>query len=725
MRRVFISVLAALLLCALPPPVGAQDPEPGQELKFSDAAGDAGLFGVGATGVAPTGDAVDLVSFRLYAEDFEGFVIEIGVKNVKAVPSYPGDASALGYALVRAYWKVDASNVNYELRLWVPAVPPGTAPTGTEPIQSSFNVYTGRGGGSSQRAIGTVDWDKSLFVAFIPKASLLGKDPVGGVDSQPAGLPALLAGTRLVDFYVTSTLSFPNNQGDRMPDSGVKGPYVLGHPAANDRVRVRVTNPQQPSCPGYQSGCIQDFLHVSVSPDSTALVQLTLENLNGNKRILDVKAEPLEKATQVKWEVRVLEKVTIPGSDARIINLIVNVSRNAEHGQSMLARVTARSLGFPDEIGALRVRLVASIPPSPNAKDLFFHAKEGTNVQACFNQFCNQRPPWLNTLEKDPAATGDGGFPLRQNTLGLQPENEYSTQFRLDTPLNADLVLNPNDKIVAVLNFRTVTPIQGTVRVDVMSDQFGIGSGSAPYASSGPTTVSITPLADAARIPEGAAIFVRVVLRASGTVPFFFTTDLTPQFVPQGSKLTLPVIPDPNPKSKAIPFGPAFITLAAKNSTEEFVNPGKVKVFQVTIVNEGVQEDVVTVKPEMEGEVANGSREWFIDLRPGSKYRLKSGESATFGLLVKPPAEAEEGDQARITLNATSGNDPAALAQLFLSAIVTRGVEIEDESENFTVDEETFEHYEFESHHDSPGVGAFAAAGIVVTAAFFVRRRRA
>ena len=729
MSRCLRILLASLFLAsALPPMAAAQDPDPGQELSFTDAAGDAGLFGVGPTGAVPPGDALDLLSFRLYGEDTEGLFVEIGVKDLKAIPNQI-DTFGNAPVVFETNFKVEGSNVQYFLTIFAPIPSAGAPPTGTQPAPTNMCVTSGnRGGCANQRAIGSINWDTSKLNIYVPKASLLGKDAVAGVDRQPAGLAGLLPGTRLTNFVVNARANFPYFNTDRMPDAGTKGPYILAHPAANDRIRLRLTNAVPTICPGG-GGCVQDYPQVAVSPDSTALVQVSVENLNGNKRIIDLDAAPLEKDA-AKWEMRVLDKVTVPGSETRVVNLIVNVSRTAEHRESILARVTAKSLGFSDEIGSLRIRLVASIPPSPRAGDLFLHARstQSSSVSICTGGICGQGStlPWMNTLEKDPRGTGDAGIPMRQSSFGgLATEAEYLTVFRMDTPLNADLVLNPNDRVNGAVHFRTQYPMSGTVTIQLLSDTLTVGSGNAPYNANGPTTVSFAPLADAARVAAGTTLTARIILRAGPTTIIGpLTTQLNPQIVPQGSKITLPVIPDPTPKNIAIPLGPAFLTLSPKNESEQFVNPDKIKVFQVTLVNEGVQEDLVTITPEIAVEGVQGDPDWYMDLRPGSKYRLKPGDSATFGVMVRAPEKAAEGDQARIMLNATSSVDPGALAQAFLTAIVTRGVEMEDEGENYTVDEDTIEHYEVEADGGSPAPTLIMVVTALSLAALGRRSRR-
>ncbi|HLE46682.1 MAG TPA: hypothetical protein VI818_00155, partial [Candidatus Thermoplasmatota archaeon] len=71
-----------------------------------------------------------------------------------------------------------------------------------------------------------------------------------------------------------------------------------------------------------------------------------------------------------------------------------------------------------------------------------------------------------------------------------------------------------------------------------------------------------------------------------------------------------------------------------------------------------------------------------------------------------------------------SSVDPGALAQAFLTAIVTRGVEMEDEGENYTVDEDTIEHYEVEADGGSPAPTLIMVVTALSLAALGRRSRR-
>lgn len=731
-RTASLSTLIALLAASLVAlPASAQAPpgaaEPGQELKVTDPRGDTGLFG--SPVFVPGNDGIDLVSLRVGGEDVDGLEIDVGLANAKALNSLPVDFQS---AYVDATFRLEGTSATYTL-IWYldQVIRPGSDPKGSEPVGSNFCIRFEARSCRYQRVVTSIDWDNSLLKAYVPKSSLMGKETVGrSFDPGPAQPILLGPGSQLNGFYVFSRGGiFFSYISDRMPDGGVAGPYVMAHPASNDRIRIALhqgleaDGSSQPSpAPEFGLPSFADFPNVPVTPGSSTPIQIAMINQNAGKRILQLKAALMDDKASSKWDVRIVPSITVPGDQARVVNLIVNVTANVEHLESAVVRVEAKSAGFADEFGSLKLRLVSAVPPAPQRRDLFLHAANRFTGGFCFPQSaCGGPRYWLNTLEKDPRGNLDQGVYMRTSGTNLVNGVDYALTFTLDAALQNDVVLATNQDAVAEIRFSSQVPLQsGTVRVQVIAGEALVGEGSGPWTGSAPASVKFTPLADASRIPKGSLIQMRIVLSiplASGGVTTFGL--VTPQVVPQGSKLTLPVIPDPQPKERVvIPAGPAFITFSAEGDTEDFVNPGRIKVFEATVVNEGVQEDVVSITFTKDPET------WYVDLKPGSSYRLKAGESATFGILVKPPGDAKEGERGQIVLNATSQADPNALASLLITAIVTEGVDIPDESENYTADEDTAQALEAESEGKSPGpaaLGALAAAG---AAAWMGRRRR-
>jgi hypothetical protein len=731
MRRTLHAIaFAILLLFGSLPLVGAQSTPPGGqgELSYTDPKGDAGLFGLspavvgGAGQPTPATDPIDMVSFRLYGEDQEGLYMEIGVNGIK--PNPPQTLEFGNYANFETTFRLDGTQMSYRLRMQVTSALART-PTGQAPMPASLCVSENvRGGGcNSQRVFATLDWDKSLMTAYLTKQSLMGQDPVGNA-APPANPPRLEVGSRVVEIRTAAYGGlFGGLFSDYMPNQGGQGPYVMQAKAANDRLRLRLHNEKadEGGRDPFQSAPINDFPTAAVSPGTTSLIQVAVENWNSGKRLINLSAQIVDSKDAAKWEARIVPTITVPGEDRRIVNLIVNLTGNVAHRESTLLRITARSLGFADEIGVMKLKLVAAVPPSPRSKDLFFHigGQPASTTYFCFG--C-QQPSWLNTLEQDPLGTQDAGAGFTSQRSGGLQNVEFTRTFNLDAPLNEDLVLNTRDPITATLGFRSDLPFQGTAKIEISAGDVFIGQGEAPWTGQPSVQITLQPALEAERIPTGTLLTVRIGLATTQPGPgtFISLQDLRPEFVPKASKLSLPIVPDPKPRVKtAIPAGPAFLTLNLDGDAEEFVNPGKVRVFKLTVINEGVQEDLVGIT------LLKDPENWYVAVNPSESYRLKPGESASFGVLVKPPAGAKEGEQAHIQVNATSKADPSALVQAALTAIVTTGVEIDDESDNFTADDDTISHVEEAPHKKSPGLGVLAVAAVGALVVVVRRRREA
>lgn len=716
--RAFVSlgsIFAFLLLAAsnLSVPVVAQPGKAGGELQVSDPRGDVSVFGFVPTGTAtPITDPFDIVGFRVFGEDIEGIQFEVQVADLTPEPSTTDSFSSTFYDLS---FGLEGTQVQYSLGWRVfrgfnlGGAPP---PTGIQPTAAQFCTYV-----SScfpQRVIAQVDWDQSLLLAYVPKGALAGQEPAYEEDRVPSDMPAVGAGSRLSNIRVEAQGGF--GYYDAAPDDGPAGPYVLSSGVPNERIRLGVVTGDEFGRTGeygpFSFGTIQDFPRVGVTPGKTSLVQVRVENANAAKRIVNLSAEIVNPEERSKWDVRILSTLTVPGDAARIVNLIVNSTPKVEHLDTSLVRVMARSLGFPDEIGALKLRLVASVPPSPSQPELFFHVTDYSGSGICIG--CDNMVAWMNTLEQDPRAPSDAsGAPMAYQFNGFT--SRFSAEVSLDAPLVEDLLLDPNRPIVVDIVTQAQLPTSGTMNVEILTEAGAVGMGVAGYDGQR-THLEFLPILE--RVPAGEALLVVIEIESQSVYPTPFLNQFSPRLVGGESKLSLALLADPKPKSVSrIPAGPAFLTLSSDNDTDQFVNAGRTKIFPVTVLNEGIEEDLVTITadPDAEG--------WSVDLSPGDTYRLKPGASAHFGVKVRAPADAAEGDRREILLNATSEKDPSALSQLRLVATVSENVDTEDEPENFTADEDTALALE-KPEGRSPGLSALGAFGAILGVVFLRGRSR-
>ncbi|HEX9816077.1 MAG TPA: hypothetical protein VGB18_03775 [Candidatus Thermoplasmatota archaeon] len=682
------------------------------DLAIEDRRGDVSAFGfptpVGIPASAAT-DNADLTSFRMYGEDIEGITIEIGVAELKPTPQQTGFFSGGRFSVS---FMLEGTEISYGATFYVypdgrydPVA--GAQPSGTQRIPADFYICVPESGCFNQRILGTVNWDESLITGYLPKGALAGREPVYD-DAYPEGVPPIRAGSRLASIQVQAQ----GNLGlyDQMPDSGVAGPYILKVGVPNEKIGVSLVQFDHGFSYSSNSvfGPVSDFPSASVTPGTPTLVQVRVANHNAAKRIINISAQLVDPADAAMWSVRVVNTLTIPGGDDRIINLIVNATDRVQHRDEALARVSARSLGFPDEIGSLRVRLVAAVPPTPTKNILYAHTADQTSggISFCLGG-CGLGSMWLNTLEDDPRAFDTQGSPMSFST-GLT-SNRYYFDMTLDAQLTRDLVFDAA-KLGKVTLVTQCNPCpQGELTLELQSDQGPIASGVAVFAST--TEVELTMLTD--RVARGSYIGLFGQMESTGPPPF--VDGMNPKIVGGETQIQLPVIADPEAKvGQRIPLGPAFLTLSADNATGQFIAPGKSKVIAVTVVNEGIEEDVVNIALEHEPE------HWSASVQPGDKFRLKAGESATFGILVSAPSNATEGEGVKVLINATSELDETALAQLGIEATASENAL--DEEEEFEVDEDT-ELALQEAPPKSPGPGLVAFLAVAVALIVWRRRR--
>jgi hypothetical protein len=707
---ILVTIILAASALAVAPSGSAQS----GDFEVQDPRGDVNPFGFtpAALPSSPATDASDITSLRIFGEDIDGLTIELGVANLKPSPDAFGLFSGGQYSVS---FVLEGTEITYSTYFYVFSdgrfdPTSSAAPTGIMRIPADFYLCVPDSGCFNQRILGSVDWDKSLITGYLPKGALAGREPIYS-DDVPQGVPSIRSGSRLASIQgqVFGNLGL----SDSVPDSGFAGPYVLRAGVPNDKIGVSLVNFEEGSSqsPDAFFGSIADFPSASVTPGTPTLVQLRVSNFNSAKRIINVSAQIMDPAEATKWSVRVVNTLTIPGGDDRIINLIVNATDRVQHRDETLVRVSARSLGFPDEVGSLRVRLVGSVPPTPTKNTLFLHMANpndgGINgLSICIG--CGGGYVWMNTLEEDPQALDANGMAMSYQFSGLGGTT-YRFDAVLDTQLTHDLVLDTSKAGVAkIVTSCTVCPT-GTINLELRSDEGTIASGTASYASS--VEVELTPVVD--RVPAGGYLALFGSIETSTPPPMFEA--ISPRLLGGSSRLSLPVVVDPEAKTgQRIPLGPAFLTLSADNATGGFIGPNRSKVMEVTVVNEGIEEDVVTITKKVSPE------HWIVELQPGDTYRLKPGDSATFGVLVRAPENATEGETVRIVLNATSAIDDSALAQLALE--LTSSENALDDEDGFEVDEDTEKALE-NKPQKSPGPGSFVFVAVAALA-FVLRRRR-
>ncbi|HEX9817068.1 MAG TPA: hypothetical protein VGB18_08815, partial [Candidatus Thermoplasmatota archaeon] len=698
-----------------------------------------------AAPATPVTDYVDLTGLRVYDETMDGIRIAVQLKTLSKPPG-----SLIGHNTDIRFGAQSTPPVSYLLR-WTEDydfITPLLDPTNTNntfhhyPSFCFYGASDQRGNCLPQRVVGWIDFESTELVAFIPKSSLQGLDPLRPefASSMPISMPA---GTALGNFSVESSGDF---WGDRLPDSGDVGPYVLQQPTANERLRLRLfTNETAepgygPSHPGGSAPYMYamqetDFPHVSIEPGAPFPVPIEIRNLNGAKRLVNLTLEFDDPKQAPKWPVRLAPSLQVPGNETRIVNLIVNATNEVQHRDEALVRVIGRAVGFPDEIGTQTLKLVASVPPSPTQQTLFLHALPFPMTPGSINS-CEFPGPFgdctgaaiLNTVEKDEAATADEAPVVNDFTSLLQGgtgPNAFTSGtsrafFNLEQPLARDLVLDTTKESEGAIRIGTTQPFEGSLTVNLHAGDIFIGSATVPVAPNSlqePIPFTFIPMIGSERIPRDSVITlnIEIVYSYVGTSAALLLEP--PGVIPSGSFFALPIIPDPRANNLSIAGDNGLISLTVKGDRDDFVNPGESRAFNVTLVNEAADTDNINITGFVEaGKCA-------IQIKPGQRFHLEGGDSVRLGVLLRAHSEAKEGDRCQARIQATSEATPGTGASLLLEAIVTNGIDLEDDSENYTADAESAQKLQHDNPNGTPGLG-FAGSLAAAIGVFAWRRRR-
>lgn len=711
----------------------------------TDASGDPMPFGLPAP--APTStpltSALDLTEFGIAEEDELGLKLYFKVVNFKGDPTQSIISGT--YFLIQA--RLEGTNTYYGLE-WYASLPGALdSASGVQDANVRFCVYPNHEEDQPlffsecypQLVSATVDYDGNRFEALITKDALMGRAPAEGAGTL-VNAPVITQGSRLSEIYVESSGNFPTFFQDRLPNEEYTTPYVFLHEAANTRIRLSldagVTSPDAGGDAGGGDDRVEPSIEpaasnrVSVTPGVPSLVGLRIENLVAAKRLVNLSATVQGGEGANLWSLQILPTIQVPSGQSRVVNLIVNLSAKAQHRDEAVAIVRGESLGVVGEIGAIRLELVASAPPSPQQKTLYFHAAEREDAGLFAEAVCSVVPcfsdlTWLNTLDEDPAADLDAGTRMTLTSVGGAGgfSTGYSVEFGLDTPLATALVLDPAQSVKAQLAFKPSVEFPAQLYFEVSTAVSGrvIASQSASVTvkEGAPIALTLPPMPDATRIePSDGPLVARITLRPPLAGPGAAALLPTFMFVPAQSQIELPIVPDPNAGTISLAAGPAFVSLSPESDLEAFLNPGRAKLFNATVVNEGIEAD------DAQLEVIYDDPDWRVQLLPGARFHLPAGDGAKFSILVHAPENATEGQQLHFIVNATSVADPRAQSQLRFTAIVTTSIEIADESHYYQEDTESSGKVVPTAARNTPGFEGVLLALSIVAVTFAFRRKK-
>lgn len=426
-----------------------------------------------------------------------------------------------------------------------------------------------------------------------------------------------------------------------------------------------------------------------VSPGGQLVLPLTVENRMESKKIVALSVE-LEAEDASAWNLSYPAQLVVPGGDKVVASLVLGVEEGVAHRAWSRLAITARAVGEPDVLGLVHAFVQATVTPSPADNVLYFHSERGH-----FFSFGGLEEPvyganpdlfsysWgaLNVLDQDPTYL-DHEVPV------IGPDSGRTWFYAaLDTPLAQDLRfdLRGNVTMDLVMISRQVSP---TVRIEA-----NLFHGETHIGGTG-QTVSVTPNAQTVTLQfaprleretlgalEGglyAVLMFDEVGPGAAFGNFFGTTPLVPTvyFRAADSKITLPLLP--LGKSEAhVAGGQYLVSLDLKEGKdpEEYVNPGRGLLFNMSLGNQGTTNDTVLLS--LNRSAGDG---WLVTIAQSKKVRLGPGEFANTTVVVRAPAGAEEGDRVSFDVVATSLGDPEAKATMRLTVIATKGVDIDDET---------------------------------------------
>jgi hypothetical protein len=747
-----VLVATPILVALLAAPAAAQDASALYAL--NDPTGDADPYISSEAldvpdGAHPQSDPIDMTAFRIVEEDLTSLHFQIDV--VDSLPP-TSNADLLDRYYFKVRFQVEGNELIYEV--YSEFYAPGALHAAeTEPPEAFGTVdlcvrtpdtpdewyYC-----SWQAAYGNWNLTEDRLDFIVPKHSILGKNPatrygsviVSGADPL-AGLPKRLnEGTKLTNIVVTADREMSLFFGepflglrDTIPNGGQAGqPYALTRPTANVDIVLGLGGQGEGTGPSQGS--------VSIESGGGTVVPIKVTNRQDGKRLVNLTATVVDGPITAK----VAPAVEVPGDDARAVNLVVNATGSMGHGATGIVEIVGKSLGREDEVGLMRLLVRATVPPSPQNNVLRFHAYEYSDADIdiegftiCITGCSFQSGRWLNTLENDPNANMDAeGYSAIFPMIGPLSPYFWIDGYALDAPLPQDILFEDGKPVHVRLTYASRVPMQvdatvtlsaqvpseGECNTNACYETVYLGSGQASQSvGSSATTFDISFVVDpeARRVKAPGSILSVQIQLSTPEWPQTWANWLDGfTFLPAQSSLTLPLIPVPPPQ-KTDAQG---LAVHAIGSGEDYVNPGRARAFHVVVVNEGLEPRHVTV----EAQPANDG--WGARVEPANRYALDPGASVNLTVLVAAPEQAAEGERARVNVTARTTDAESGGATASLFAIATRGIDIPDESENYTVDDDAAAKAVRDEGGSSPGIGLVIPLAVLVGVGGWARRRQ-
>jgi hypothetical protein len=721
-----LSLLVPGLVSGVPtlvesPPMAAQE-EPGEprpgELQAPDGADDVTVQPGGPAGAyGDLADAVDIRNVRLYGETGELLRITLTVADLKQEPNWPSTVSqGIDYWVC---FKIDG--VQYAVWLWLLYA--------SKPVEAGRSLGTVTGDCSATGAT----WQKqnagvNVYLDLVESQILfvIKRQSLGflAANAQPPTLGATVTGLYAV---ARDHRNMGGARFDAAPNGGPASDSMsLVYPTANLHLKMRpdVNVPFPLPC-----GQNRDLPTVAIEAGGKRGIPMTVSNFLDAPRQVKFSVRAIEGPG---WNAKMMPGIEIPAAtDASLGNLTVNVivdtPASTKHKECTTLLVRAVDAADATAVGEAAVNVVAAVPPTAQRNRFYLHSN------ALATNACSGTNIWMNTQQDDAAS-------VNQPVAFVYCEG--LTQLSLD-PTSLLFVWDVNPSFDLIVN-STVTGKAVDVVLRLVSDHVETKARITPnLVSLHPTGTEIfgstsqvvqigtSPKEFTFRIPIG---FTREyvaegdpsrVIDATGRMGIAVRYEVIPAepnvpevkqagkvwLLPQGSHATLPIWSTVKRTANEPGLSGALISLKALQPVEGFANPGKMRAFNFTVLNEGATDDVAVVT----ARVVDGNMAWEAQVVPSGPFRLAAGESKRFAVGILPPVEARESEGVRVEVVAMSQSDATARSSTTLRVIATHGQDLGGSTLDVPVAPT--------KKGGLPSIGALAVMALALLAVLAIRRR--
>ncbi|HEX2066741.1 MAG TPA: hypothetical protein VHI93_08010, partial [Candidatus Thermoplasmatota archaeon] len=419
--------------------------------------------------------------------------------------------------------------------------------------------------------------------------------------------------------------------------------------------------------------------------------------------------------------------------------IVLSVPFTHQHGAYQHFRVELASLTDPGTVGRIQLGIRYSNPPQPagHHDTLWFHtlARPGPTSSPLDTLFTFPEV-YMNARDTDPL---DTRIDVPAYSCGtevvsedLTPRNHFCWSIPLLPQLELGLDFDLRRAGTLSLPVKTLLPLPsatlegrllyvapGGSTNGFSSNGFGFDAVElatlVPHppvdvaASSEGNVLSadLVPTSDSDYVPyrKGAALYLEVVLAATGAQPFGIADAGAPVLQPGGLLTSLP-LNEYHDKVTQVFHSNATLHLVANGPQDRVTNPGKTLLFNFTLANDGAAGAF-----DLE---LTGSHVAWANIVTGERIRLGEGQSAPIQVAVRVSPEADTGDRADLVLAATSAADLNVRSLARLLVTVDTSAEYPDEAPLLEGGEPA---------RKTPALPAAAAVALLAALAALARRR--